>query len=110
MRTCSLITRGTAGSRSIRASLSFRSATACRAFDSSRSAAALIPGTVEVATAHHYTTEAVADLSALAEPSTIYQLPEGRHGIYVGGGAKERPGNFDVPTKAGTILVTLKRK
>lgn len=30
--------------------------------------------------------------------------------IYVGGGAKERPGNFDVPTKAGTILVTLKRK
>ena len=34
--------------------------------------AALIPGTVEVATAHHYTTKAVADLSALAEPSTIY--------------------------------------
>ncbi len=34
--------------------------------------AALIPGTVEVATAHHYTTEAVADLSALAEPSTVY--------------------------------------
>lgn len=34
--------------------------------------AALIPGTVEVVTAHHYTTKAVADLSALAEPSTIY--------------------------------------
>jgi len=34
--------------------------------------AALVPGTVEVVTAHHYTTKAVADLSALAEPSTIY--------------------------------------
>ena len=34
--------------------------------------AALIPGTVEVVTAHHYTTKGVANLSALAEPSTIY--------------------------------------
>ncbi len=34
--------------------------------------AALIPGTVEVATAHHYTTNAVAELSNLAEPSTVY--------------------------------------
>jgi len=34
--------------------------------------AALIPGTVEVATAHHYTAEQVGDLKALAEPSTIY--------------------------------------
>jgi penicillin-binding protein 1A len=34
--------------------------------------AALIPGTVEVATAHHYSTNGVAELSALAEPSTVY--------------------------------------
>lgn len=34
--------------------------------------AALIPGTVEVATAHHYTAEQVKELKALAEPSTIY--------------------------------------
>jgi enoyl-CoA hydratase/carnithine racemase len=26
----------------------------------------------------------------VAEPSTIYQLPEGRHGIFVGGGASVR--------------------
>lgn len=34
--------------------------------------AALIPGTVEVATAHHYTAAQVKELKALAEPSTIY--------------------------------------
>src|SRR6476661_7799467 len=34
--------------------------------------AALIPGTVEVATAHHYNAKQVGDLKALAEPSTIY--------------------------------------
>ncbi len=34
--------------------------------------AALIPGTVEVATAHHYTTKAVAELSNLAQSSTVY--------------------------------------
>src|SRR5207302_10668209 len=34
--------------------------------------AALIPGTVEIATAHHYTGEQVGKLKALAEPSTIY--------------------------------------
>ena len=34
--------------------------------------AALIPGTVELATAHRYTAEQVGDLKALAEPSTIY--------------------------------------
>ncbi len=30
--------------------------------------------------------------------------------LYVGGGAKERPINFEVPTKAGTVLVTMKKK
>jgi membrane peptidoglycan carboxypeptidase len=34
--------------------------------------AAMIPGTVEIATAHHFTAEQVGELSALAEPSTIY--------------------------------------
>jgi penicillin-binding protein 1A len=34
--------------------------------------AALIPGTVEVATGHHYTSPQVKELRALAEPSQIY--------------------------------------
>jgi membrane peptidoglycan carboxypeptidase len=34
--------------------------------------AALIPGTVEIATAHHYTAPQVANLKALAQGSTIY--------------------------------------
>lgn len=42
---------------------------------------AVIGGGLELATAAHI---------RVAEPSTIYQLPEGRHGIYVGGGASVR--------------------
>ena len=34
--------------------------------------AALIPGTVEIATAHHYTAKQVGELSALAQPSVVY--------------------------------------
>jgi penicillin-binding protein 1A len=34
--------------------------------------AALIPGTVQIATAHRYTAEQVGDLKKLAQPSTIY--------------------------------------
>ena len=34
--------------------------------------AALIPGTVEIATAHHYTAKQVGKLKALAQPTTIY--------------------------------------
>ncbi len=34
--------------------------------------AALIPGTVEIATAHRYTADQVGDLKKLAQPSTIY--------------------------------------
>ncbi len=34
--------------------------------------AALIPGTVEIATAHHYTAPQVANLKALAQGSTVY--------------------------------------
>jgi enoyl-CoA hydratase/carnithine racemase len=36
---------------------------------------------LELATAMHM---------RIAEPSTIYQLPEGRHGTFVGGGASVR--------------------
>ncbi len=34
--------------------------------------AALIPGTVEIATAHHYTAKQIGELSALAQPSVAY--------------------------------------
>src|SRR4051794_3786578 len=34
--------------------------------------AALIPGTLEIATAHHYTAKQVGELSALAQPSVAY--------------------------------------
>ncbi|NKB53917.1 MAG: crotonase/enoyl-CoA hydratase family protein [Rhizobiaceae bacterium] len=42
---------------------------------------AVIGGGLELATSTHV---------RIAEPSTIYQLPEGRRGIYVGGGASVR--------------------
>lgn len=42
---------------------------------------AVIGGGLELATATHV---------RIAEASTIYQLPEGRHGIFVGGGASVR--------------------
>ncbi len=42
---------------------------------------AVIGGGLELATATHV---------RIAEPTTIYQLPEGRHGIFVGGGASVR--------------------
>jgi enoyl-CoA hydratase/carnithine racemase len=42
---------------------------------------AVIGGGLELAAAAHI---------RVAEPSTIYQLPEGRHGIFVGGGASVR--------------------
>lgn len=42
---------------------------------------AVIGGGLELATATHV---------RIADPTTIYQLPEGRHGIFVGGGASVR--------------------
>jgi enoyl-CoA hydratase/carnithine racemase len=42
---------------------------------------AVIGGGLELATSAHV---------RIAEPDTIYQLPEGRHGIFVGGGASVR--------------------
>ncbi|PCH94441.1 MAG: enoyl-CoA hydratase [Rhodobacteraceae bacterium] len=46
---------------------------------------AVIGGGLELATATHV---------RIAEPSTIFQLPEGRRGIYVGGGASVRVGRI----------------
>jgi penicillin-binding protein 1A len=48
--------------------------------------AALIPGTVEIATGHHYTAKQVGKLKALAEPTTIYWAdgtPMGTLGLQV---------------------------
>lgn len=46
---------------------------------------AVIGGGLELATATHV---------RIAEPSTIFQLPEGKRGIYVGGGASVRVGRI----------------
>lgn len=46
---------------------------------------AVIGGGLEIATSTHV---------RIAEPSTIFQLPEGRRGIYVGGGATVRVGRI----------------
>lgn len=46
---------------------------------------AVIGGGLELATATHV---------RIAEPSTIFQLPEGRRGIFVGGGASVRVGKI----------------
>ncbi len=46
---------------------------------------AVIGGGLEIATATHV---------RIAEPSTIFQLPEGRRGIFVGGGATVRVGRI----------------
>ena len=46
---------------------------------------AVIGGGLELATATHV---------RIAEPSTIFQLPEGRRGIFVGGGATARVGKI----------------
>jgi penicillin-binding protein 1A len=49
--------------------------------------AAMIPGTVEIATAHHYTAKSVGSLRALSQPSTVYwsdgvtKMPCGTLGI-----------------------------
>ena len=48
-------------------------------------AGAVIGGGLEIATATHV---------RIAEPSTIFQLPEGRRGIFVGGGATVRVGRI----------------
>ena len=58
---------------------------------------AVIGGGLELATATHI---------RIAEPSTIYQLPEGRHGIYVGGGASVRVAKIIGPGRMCEMMLT----
>src|SRR4051794_18744924 len=51
--------------------------------------AALIPGTVQGATAHHYTTAEVPNLKALAQPSTIYWADGSQMGDSIGKEARD---------------------
>ena len=58
---------------------------------------AVIGGGLELATSTHV---------RVAEPSTIYQLPEGRHGIYVGGGASVRVSRIIGPGRMAEMMLT----
>lgn len=58
---------------------------------------AVIGGGLELATATHV---------RIAEPTTIYQLPEGRHGIFVGGGASVRVANIISPGRMCEMMLT----
>ncbi len=58
---------------------------------------AVIGGGLELATSTHV---------RVAEPSTIYQLPEGRHGIYVGGGASVRVSRIVGPGRMAEMMLT----
>ena len=46
----------------------------------------------------------------VAEPSTIYQLPEGRRGIYVGGGASIRVARVIGPGRMTEMMLTGRRR
>ncbi len=58
---------------------------------------AVIGGGLELATSTHV---------RVAEPNTIYQLPEGRHGIYVGGGASVRVARIIGPGRMAEMMLT----
>ncbi|MBR0565314.1 crotonase/enoyl-CoA hydratase family protein [Azoarcus sp. L1K30] len=58
---------------------------------------AVIGGGLELATATHI---------RVAEPDTIYQLPEGRHGIFVGGGASLRVARIIGPGRMCEMMLT----
>lgn len=58
---------------------------------------AVIGGGLELAAAAHV---------RVAEPDTIYQLPEGRHGIFVGGGASVRVAKIIGPGRMCEIMLT----
>lgn len=58
---------------------------------------AVIGGGLELATATHV---------RIAEPDTIYQLPEGRHGIFVGGGASVRVAKIIGPGRMCEMMLT----
>ena len=56
---------------------------------------AVIGGGLEIAAATHV---------RIAEPSTIFQLPEGRRGIFVGGGATVRVGRLLGPGRMTEVM------
>lgn len=58
---------------------------------------AVIGGGLELASATHI---------RVAEPDTFYQLPEGRHGIFVGGGASVRVGRLIGPGRLCEMMLT----
>lgn len=58
---------------------------------------AVIGGGLELAAATHV---------RVAEPDTIYQLPEGRHGIFVGGGASVRVSKIIGPGRMCEMMLT----
>lgn len=58
---------------------------------------AVIGGGLELATATHV---------RIAEPSTIFQLPEGRRGIFVGGGASVRVGRIVGADRMTEMMLT----
>ena len=58
---------------------------------------AVIGGGLEIACATHV---------RIAEPSCIYQLPEGRRGIFVGGGATVRVGRILGPDRLTEMMLT----
>lgn len=58
---------------------------------------AVIGGGLEIAAATHV---------RIAEPSTIFQLPEGRRGIFVGGGATVRIGRIIGPDRMTEMMLT----
>lgn len=61
---------------------------------------AVIGGGLELATATHV---------RIAEPSTVFQLPEGRRGIFVGGGASVRVGRILGPDRMTEMMLTGRR-
>tara|TARA_R110000868_G_scaffold1253_14_gene9809 strand:- start:6209 stop:6991 length:783 start_codon:yes stop_codon:yes gene_type:complete len=61
---------------------------------------AVMGGGLELATTAHV---------RVAEPSTIYQLPEGRRGIYVGGGASIRVARVIGPGRMTEMMLTGRR-
>ena len=61
---------------------------------------AVMGGGLELATAAHV---------RVAEPTTIYQLPEGRRGIYVGGGASIRVARVIGPGRMTEMMLTGRR-
>lgn len=61
---------------------------------------AVMGGGLELATTAHV---------RVAEPSTIYQLPEGRRGIYVGGGASIRVARIIGPGRMTEMMLTGRR-